>query len=208
MATVIYTKTKSHSDDDGDWVPEMASGTDTHNFSIPDGEQYVGYSINVKSQTLLSSYTVRSQPKIGSSGNQKIKIDWFYPVFGKIAYEIKVKSKEPDGTALVMYIKYGENGWERQVIDAIDQGVGIKILFNGAVAEQLSNIIKTQQNVSANSSYAIDPLTASVLLGVIVFGVLGGVLIYAIHKNYSADAKASVETPAGDADLEISLDPK
>ena len=50
--TKIYSKTKSHWDNDNDWNPaESGQGVDIHSFNLPDGEKYVRYSVDVHTAT-------------------------------------------------------------------------------------------------------------------------------------------------------------
>jgi hypothetical protein len=197
----IYSNTKSHWDNDKDWNPaESGQGTDTHDFTVPDGQKYVRYSVDVQTNTILSGYSIESAPKAGSTGRQKIKVKWWYNPFGKIRYTLEVFA----GDAEIIKITFLENNWIGKAQDAIQQGQNFQIILRGPQAKELFGEITRLSGHPMGINFFIEPVSDSVaitliivlgLMSIAAFATIAAILIYAIHEDYNAKASHNVHGP-------------
>lgn len=203
----IYTKAISHYDNDKDWNPgESGRGTDVHTFTVPRGEKYTRYSVDVITATLMSGYEISSKPKPGAKGKQTVKVKWWYNPFGKIRYRLNVYA----GNSKPLVIYFGENNWENKVKDAINQGLKFTICLRGPKAKDLAGLlniplpreIMDDPNSDTDTVRSRDAGTVTLgvtaLLAVVAiaaFATIGGVLIYAINNGYEARARHRLNGP-------------
>ena len=84
---ILYQKTRSHWDDEVDWNPaKSGQGKDTHVFTIPNEEKFARYSIGLEVASAGSGCIVEVAPDFGATGDQFVRVRWWYNPFGKIRY--------------------------------------------------------------------------------------------------------------------------
>lgn len=197
----IYTRTKSHWDNDQDWNPaESGQGVDTHNFTVPDGKKYVRYSVNVLTATMFSGYLIEAAPRVGATGSQKVTVKWWYNPFGKIRYTLNVLA----GDVEVIKIYFGENNWVGKAQNAIQQGQNFQIIVRGPDAKELFGQITRVSGRPMASNFFVEPVSDTVAITLIIvlglmsmgaFATIAAILLYSIHEGYNAKASHKVHGP-------------
>lgn len=165
---------------------------DTHNFTVPVGQKYVRYAVNVDKATNFSGYSIKSAPSVGDTGSQRVLVKWWYNPFGKIRYTLDVYS----GDVEIITICFGENNWVGKAQNAIQENQNFKIVMRGPQEKELSENINAVSGVVEPVSTTV--ITLAIVLGfmsIAAFATMAAVLIYAIHEGYNAKATHKVNGP-------------
>ena len=193
--TIIYKKTKSHWDDESEWNPSSSGqGTDTHIFTIPNGNRFARYLVDVEVASAGSGCLVETGPDVGAKGEQWIKVRWWYNPFGKIRYTLSVFTGDPE----VVHVQYGESSWAGKAMSALKQGLDLDLSGRGAVAMKLfSRILRMSGKPMSRNFYTEPELSktsatrdvALALIASIRYGVMGGLILLALDNGYIVTAK-------------------
>jgi len=162
---LIYTETRSHWDDDLDWNPgESGKGIDTHTFTLSKGMKFARYLIDVDVASLASGYNVESSPKAGATGEQQIRVRWWYNPFGKIRYTLQAYGGEPE----VVTVWHGENNWVGKALNTLQQDQDFQISGRGSVARKLfGRMVRIAGNDLEHNFFA-QPKSGSVIADEVV----------------------------------------
>ncbi len=188
--TLIYEKTKSHWDDEGDWNPaNSGQGKDTHAFSIPRDSRFARYSVDMEVASAGSGCIIESFPEAGAKGDQFIRVRWWYNPFGKIRYKLSVYAGDPE----VVQIYHGENNWGGKTLTTIEQQQDLNLAGRGPIARKLfSRMMRMSGKPMARNFYS-DPELASIgvsrdialaLVASIKYGAIGGIILFALDSGY------------------------
>jgi len=215
----IYSNTRSHWDNDGDPNPaEAGSGHDEHVFTIPSGEKFSRYELQINANTAFSSASVVQAPSADATGQQKIKVKWAFNPFGKIAYTLKVFS----GAAVEpVEIHFGTPNAPQQAFDLIQQKKPLRLVVSGPDALALTDVFRKARNLGpltpAQNSYSAAIGTGEVMLAAVICATIVAVVtllvivticVVAIHYNYKVAIDYSRNGPLPfDDRLTIRLDP-
>jgi hypothetical protein len=161
----VFSTIKTHTDNDGDIVPEFGSGTDTIAFTIPSGKQFKRYSIQkLPGTSLFAGYEVTDSPGAKAKGAQKIKVKWNYEMFGKIRYSLRVFADSPGVAAEDLQIDITDTDVVEQALQAIQQDLDFRIIVSGKSAGEMWNAIKRQiPHATASTAQPVQPNTAPVI---------------------------------------------
>ena len=190
---VVYKTTKSHWDESG-WNPaKPGHGTDTHSFTMPGGMKFARYSIDVEVASLASGINPESAPKPGATGEQVIRVKWWYNPFGKVRYTISAYAGDPE----TVVIRHGENNWAGKALIAMELGHTINLFGHGPVAKKLFLRMKRMSDrpVESDTHSQLEPdrigVNRSIALGLVAtvkYGVIGGILLAALGDGYDISA--------------------
>jgi hypothetical protein len=193
--TIIYRKTRSHWDDEGDWNPaNSGQGKDTHAFTIPMGEKFARYSMDIEVASAGSGCIVEYWPDGGAMGDQFIRVRWWYNPFGKIRYALTVFTGAPE----TVLIYHGENNWGGKTLDTLRLEQDIDLSGRGPIAKKLfSRIMRMSGKAVSHTSYSQPELATiavsrDVALGLIAsikYGAVGGILLLALDSGYEVHAR-------------------
>jgi hypothetical protein len=191
---VIYTKTRSHWSEDANWNPASSGhGIDSHVFAVPDGRPFARYSIDVEVASLASGYVVESAPKTGATGEQQIKIRWWFTPFGKIRYTLSAYAGEPE----MVTIWHGENNWVGKSIATLRQEQNLTISGRGSVARRLFGRMNRITGNPMSYNFYSKPQAGQVevtlqmalhFISTIKYGSIGGIIIMAMKEGYEVSA--------------------
>ena len=190
---VVYKKTKSHWDESGWNSAKPGHGTDTHSFTMPEGMKFARYSIDVEVASLASGINQESTPKPGATGEQVIRVRWWYNPFGKVRYTISAYAGDPE----TVVIRHGENNWAGKALIAMDLGQNVNLLGRGPVAKKLLLRLKHMSDrpveSDAHSQSGLDRISVNrgIALGLVAtvkYGVIGGILLAALGEGYDISA--------------------
>lgn len=190
----VYSKTKTHHDDDGDVIPEPGAGTDTHEFKVPSGQSYSHCKVESLSGHALSGYSIKTKPRRGAKGKRRIKIDWWHAPFGKVKYRLRAYSRRDRDSSTAkppaQKISFGAAGWVEEALAAAQQGLDFTIVVKGPLATELKGHV--QQHTAAFAvvtptvAVTITLAAAFVLVTLAGFATIGAVLIVAMQSGYNA----------------------
>src|SRR5262245_32320370 len=120
--TIILNTLKTHFDNDGDLLPEFASGTDTFSFTVPPRMRYDRYEIRkVEGTSLFAGVNVTAHPSANATGQQTLKVKWQYEPLGKIRYAIKVFAEAVDTSPQPLRINLLSSDCVERATEAINQ---------------------------------------------------------------------------------------
>lgn len=193
----IYSELRSHWDNDGDLIPESGSGTDEHIFNIPAGQKFSRYELKIEANTAFSNASVSTAPTSGATGQQKIKVNWNFNPFGKIAYKINVYAGTTDQPVDIIM---GTPNAPQQAFDLIKQKKPFHLILSGADALSAVNVFRKAQNkpplLPTENTYSAaigwdDVLMAAVICAAIVAVVTLLVILLiclaAMQSHYKVD---------------------
>lgn len=220
MPQQICNEFRSHWDNDGDWNPaETGSGNDEITLNIPSGQTFSHYELKIESNTMGSSANVTQAPSTGATGQQKIKVNWNFNPFGKIAYRVLAFSG--NGSTQPVEVIIGPPNAPQTALDLIKQKKPFKLVLSGPNALMLFNVFRQAgnqsplgaiQNQASMAIGAAEVSMAAVICATIVaiafLVVILAICLYAIHSHYHAEVKYHRNGPMPfDDRLEIILIP-
>lgn len=192
--TLIYQKTKSHYDDGSQWIPSKAGiGIDTHAFSVPPGDHFARYSIDVEVASVGSGCTVDYAPDTGSGGDQVLRIRWWYNPLGKIKYILSAYAGEPE----MVEVLHGENNWAGKAVGYVRQRQNLRLRGRGTVSRKLfsrmmsivgKSMSKESQPTPAVTLNSVPRLVALSLLASMKYAAIGGIILFALDEGYTIKA--------------------
>ena len=198
---LIYSGIKSHYDKEADWNPaKSAAGMDTHLFTVPGNSRYARFSVDVEVASLASGYSVESAPEAGATGEQMIRVRWWYNSFGKIRYVLKVFAGEPE----TVTIWHGDNNWTANAIHSLQQGLDLTVAGRGRVAKKLFSRIRRMSPDTTEFHFnkakgihrtSVVENTALFLISTIKYGAIGGIILHALSRGYSISAEFNAGGP-------------
>ncbi len=189
--TLVYQKTKSHYDEGTEWIPSKAGkGIDTHTFAVPEGGRFARYSIDVEIASVGSGCTVEYATDTGTTGEQIIRIRWWYNPLGKIKYILSAYAGDPE----VVEVLYGENNWAGKAVAYIRQHQDLKVRGRGTVSKKLFSRMMSimGKSMSSNSHPGPEVVMDSVprlvplsLLASMKYAAIGGIILFALNEGYT-----------------------
>jgi len=192
---IVYQKTKSHWDDEGDWNPaNSGQGKDTHIFTIPQGEKFARFSVDLEVASAGSGCIVESAPDTGDTGEQFMRVRWWYNPFGKIRYVLTAYTGEPETVS----IYHGENNWAGKALYTVRQGLNIHLSGRGPIAKKLFSRLMRMSGKEMPHTFYAEPQAATIpvardvalgLVATVKYGAIGGILLYAVDSGYEVRGK-------------------
>lgn len=129
---ITPSEKRSHASSN-DWNLLPGGGTDTISFTVPSGERFTRYSIDLLTPSLTSGYEVVSAPKRGATGQQKMRIKYHYAPFNKVSYRVRLYYGKPGPVEIAV----DSTDWLNRVKDAIAQKLEVRLAVHGAQAREL-----------------------------------------------------------------------
>lgn len=195
--TTLLDESRRHPDNGG-VLP--GGGEDEFEVTVPEGERFAGYDVEVTATTPGAGYEVRA-PAMGETGRRTVVVKWWHLPFGRIDYRVKAWSSA-DGLAPPVQIDVDAPGWEGSLRDAVAQNRGTALVVHGWKAEALAAAVNREASGDLGP-HQQEPISATVILtlGIIVGAcfVIGLITLaviahQAMEKGYTVrDAKVGGE---------------
>ncbi len=212
---LIYKQVRSHSNSN-DWNPQAGSGTENLSFLVPpNGDPFTRYSVELLTLPGVTGCEVVSAPRPGTTGQQQLRVKWYYAPFNKVTYRVRAYTGKPGPIEIVV----DSSDWLNRVKDAIAQNLAVRLVVRGIQARDLyrqllllspndvyvpanlfyepdtiDNVMEVEQQHDGEvpavpvAEVATVTITLAVLAGLVViagFATIAGVLMMAMHKDYS-----------------------
>jgi hypothetical protein len=167
-------------------LPEMGSGEDRFEITIPEGQKFALVDVEYLEQSLLAKAEVIARPNRGATGTQEIVVRWSHPPYGKIKYRLRAFAS-PSGRAAPIRVRDSDPGFDDRSKLLIDQDADLQMLVKGARAKLLYGAVQKAQREKARTQpseakiIAITTISIVVILAAVV--VIGFMTLYAVLKQ-------------------------
>ncbi len=182
MSRKIYDKTKSHS---GEYFGD--TGQNSHDITIPSGYKFRSATIDSARGNSLGIFWLTSTPSQGSSGSQRIKVQWAYPPLGKVRYRLRAYAVEVEEEILSFDILHDSN-WKEKADEAVANKTPFRLTITGDLAGELMDAL----GIKTEASHAVDPVSLGIIASVIGLGFIATALVIVLSAAIIAgcDVKA------------------
>jgi N-acetylmuramoyl-L-alanine amidase len=178
--TLVYDQEKDHADPPNFPInfPEPGKGDDRHVFTIPDGLRFTRWDVEVLQSSPFAGYNVAVMPAPGAEGRQQIRVSWWYPMYGRMRYRLRVYASATGEVGAGAPIVYEAPGWQEQVNNRLTQGLPVEVALRGDRAKLVYDTVRTAHPEAISA-----PVAAALIAGVddaIIIAVIGLAIVIVI----------------------------
>jgi hypothetical protein len=141
-----------------------------------------------------SGCLVETAPDTGDTGEQFMRVRWWYNPFGKIRYTLTVYT----GDTEIVSLYHGENNWAGKTLYTVRQGLDLHLTGRGPIAKKLFSRLMRMSGKEMPHTFYAEPRPATIpvlrdvalgLIATVKYGAIGGILLYAIDSGYEVRGK-------------------
>jgi N-acetylmuramoyl-L-alanine amidase len=186
---LIYNAPRDHRDPPN-LLPEPDRGQDVHTITIPTGQQFSRWEVDVENTSPRSGYRIISSPQAGAAGSQQVTVEWWFGPYGRITYRLRAYAS-PDGRSNPTPIIEGQTGWTDKVRDQMQQGLPITLGVRGPQAQALQAAVEQHPDARSvgNLTRSMDggvisgPVIIAIVVVIAIVIALGMITIGALLKQ-------------------------
>jgi hypothetical protein len=167
-------------------LPEMGSGEDRFEITVPEGQKFALVDVEYLEQSLMAQAEVIARPDRGATGTQEIVVRWSHPPYGKIKYRLRALAS-PSGRAAPIRVRESDPGFDDRSKLLVDQDADLQMLVKGARAKMLYDAVQKAQRdkprTQPSEPIIIAVTTISIVAIIAAVVVIGFMTLYAILKQ-------------------------